>query len=79
MKPSDKEEAEWRAEFKRLGREAVRHKLHVGGFGLTRQGETAERWLWEQEVAAERRKKWIFAVIVATLSFIFIGIFVMFG
>ena len=38
---SDKQEAKWRDQFKKLGREAVRDKLHAGVYWRTRQGAVA--------------------------------------
>jgi hypothetical protein len=55
---SDKQEAKWRDQFKKLGREAVRDKLHAGVYWRTRQGTAAERWLREQEAAEDSANMW---------------------
>ena len=56
---SDKQEAKWRDQFKKLGRDAVRDKLHAGGYWRTRQSAVAERWLREQEAAEDSANKWV--------------------
>ena len=76
---TDREEAKWRAEFEKLGREAVRIAIIRGqGFSPNRKREVALLWLRDKEAAAERRErdtawyaKWTweaaFAVVVLTL------------
>ena len=62
---SDKQEAKWRDQFKKIGREAVRDKLHAGVYWRTRQGAVAERWLREQEAAEDSANKWVRAATIA--------------
>jgi predicted membrane-bound mannosyltransferase len=52
-----KEEAKLRAQFAKDGREAVRQKLYVGAYSLTREGEAAARWLREKEIEQEARER----------------------
>jgi hypothetical protein len=67
---SDKQVAKWRAEFERIGREAVRHKLHTGGW-RSRHIAAAEQWLREQEAAEDFANK---RVRVATIAAAVIGL-----
>jgi len=53
-----KEEAKWRAEFEKLGREAVRLGITRGqGFVPDRKRELALLWLREKEIEAEKRER----------------------
>jgi len=80
MQPNDKEEAKWRAEFEKLGRETVRVAIYRGqGFSPDRKRELAILWLREKEAAAESREreahwylKWTFdaAIAAAVLAFL---------
>ena len=82
--PSDIQEATWRAEFERLGRETVRVAICRGqGLSPDRKREVAILWLREREAATEEREraahwylKWTFAVAVlaATVSFIILAV-----
>jgi hypothetical protein len=54
-KSTAKEELKWRAEFKALGREAVRARSPAFQPHIKR--DLAVRWLREQELAAERRER----------------------
>jgi hypothetical protein len=74
--PTAKQKREWRAEFKRLGREAVRHQLNSGGIPLElrRKREVAMEWLREKERATEWREQWTFWIAVAILVLTIIGI-----
>ena len=82
--PSDTEEAEWRAEFERLGRETVRVAIYrAQGFSPDRKRELAVLWLREKEAATEEREraaywylKWTFvvAVLAATATFIILAV-----
>ena len=52
---TDREEAKWRAEFEKLGREAVRIAITRGqGFSPNSKREVALLWLRDKEAAAER-------------------------
>jgi hypothetical protein len=52
MQPSDNEEAKWRAEFEKLGRETVRIAIYRRqGFSPDRKRELALLWLQEKEAA----------------------------
>jgi hypothetical protein len=74
---SDKQETKWRDQFKKLGREAVRDKLHAGVYWRTRQGAAAERWLREQ--AAAEANKWVRAATIAGVAIAFFSLLMMFG
>jgi hypothetical protein len=65
-----REKRELRREFEQLGRESVRHKLHNGGFGVSRRADFALTWLGLQEAEDEKIKRWTLdaAVIAAALS-----------
>jgi hypothetical protein len=52
-----KEEAKLRAQFAKDGREAVRQKLYVGAYSLTREGDAAARWLRQKEIEQEARER----------------------
>jgi hypothetical protein len=67
-----KEERKWRAEFKTLGREAVRARSPALQPHTKR--DLAVRWLREQEVAAERRERGTFWIAVAILVLTVVGI-----
>jgi predicted anti-sigma-YlaC factor YlaD len=72
-----KEEANWRAEFEKLGREHVRARRYSG-----REREVARQWLRDKELEAEAREradhhylKWTFwavllALVVAILALV---------
>jgi len=49
------EERKWRAEFKTLGREAVRAQAQLRSFHPDLKHQLALRWLREQEIQAEDR------------------------
>ncbi len=75
--PSDIEEAKWRAEFEKLGRETVRVAILRGqGFTPDRKLEIAMLWLREREAATEGRAriahwylKWTFvAAVIAAIA-----------
>lgn len=82
--PSDTEEAKWRAEFEKLGRETVRVAIYRGqGFSPDRKRELAILWLREKEAATEQREradhwylKWTFvaAVLAAMVAFIILAL-----
>jgi hypothetical protein len=84
MPPNDKEEAKWRAEFEKLGREAVRLAITRGqGFVPERKRELALLWLREKEIEAERRErkaqwyaKWTLDAAIAAAMLAAIGIVV---
>jgi hypothetical protein len=76
---SDKQEAKWRDQFKKLGREAVRDKLHAGVYWRTRQGAAAERWLREQEAAEDSANKWVHAATIAGVMIALFSLLMMFG
>ena len=67
-----KEERKWRAEFKALGREAVRARSPAFQPHIKR--DLAVRWLREQELAAERRERGTFWIAVAILVLTVVGI-----
>jgi len=78
MQPNDKEEAKWRAEFEKLGRETVRVAIYRGQ-GFSPDRKLAILWLREKEAAAESREreahwylKWTFdaAIAAAVLAFL---------
>lgn len=52
-----KEEAKLRAQFAKDGREAIRQKLYIGAYSLTREGEAAARWLRQKEIEQEARER----------------------
>ena len=66
-----KEEHKWRAEFKALGREAVRARSPAFQPHIKR--DLAVRWLREQELAAERRERGTFWIAVAILVLTVVG------
>jgi hypothetical protein len=78
--PSDTEEAKWRTEFEKLGRETVRVAILRGqGFTPDRKRELAILWLREKEAAAEDRErdaywylKWTFVAATAAAVFSFV-------
>ena len=74
-----KQEAKWRDQFKKLGREAVRDKLHAGVYWRTRQGAVAERWLREQEAAEDSANKWVRAATIAGVVIALFSLLMMFG
>jgi hypothetical protein len=76
---SGKQEAKWRDQFKKLGYEAVRDKLHAGVYWRTRQGAAAERWLREQEAAEDSANNWVHAATIAGVVITLVGLFMMFG
>lgn len=56
--PSDIQEATWRAEFERLGRETVRVAIYRGqGLSPDRKREVAILWLREKELETEERER----------------------
>jgi hypothetical protein len=67
-----KEERKWPAEFKTLGREAVR--VRSPAFQPQIKRDLAIRWLREQELAAERRERGTFWIAVAVLVLTVVGI-----
>jgi hypothetical protein len=67
---SDKQVTKWRAEFEKIGREAVRHKLRTGGW-RSRHIAAAEQWLREQEAAEHSMNK---RVRIATIAAAVIGL-----
>ena len=67
-----KEEHKCRAEFKALGREAVRARSPAFQPHIKR--DLAVRWLREQELAAERRERGTFWIAVAILVLTVVGI-----
>ena len=75
----DKQEAKWRDQFKTLGREAVRDKLHAGVYWRTRQSAVAERWLREQEAAEDSANKWVHAATIAGVVIALFSLLMMFG
>jgi hypothetical protein len=82
--PSDIQEATWRAEFEKLGRETVRVAIYRGqGLSPDRKRELAILWLREREAATEGREraahwylKWTFvvAVLAATVALIILAV-----
>jgi hypothetical protein len=75
-----RERAKWRRDFKKLGRERVRHLVGIGGMaGGQRKNDAAVDWLRDQDKAAEGRDKWIFAVVVFSAIVGFITLLAMFG
>jgi hypothetical protein len=84
VQPSDKDEANWRAEFEKLGRETVRAAIFRGqGLSPGRKRELAVLWLREKEAASEDREhaaywyvKWTFvaAVVAAVAALVAIGL-----
>jgi hypothetical protein len=84
-KLTPKEEAKWRAEFEKLGREAVRIAVSRGqGFSPDRKRELAVLWLREKEIKTEDRGlaeyrylRWTFvAAVVAAIAAV-VGIVLM--
>ena len=81
------EEAKWRAEFKKLGRETVRVAIISGqGFSPDRKRELAILWLREKEAAAESRErdahwyaKWTWDAAFAAVVLTAIGILIALG
>jgi hypothetical protein len=74
---TDNERAKWRAEFEKLGREAVRIAISRGhGLSPHRKRELALLWLREKEIETEDRAsaenwylKWTFlAAVVAAVA-----------
>ena len=61
-----------RRDFKRLGREGVRDKLHSGGYGVGPRSDFARTWLCAQEAEDDKIKLWTLdaAVIAAAVSVI---------
>jgi hypothetical protein len=56
------EEREWRAEFERMGRQAVRDAMYIRpGVNPQRKYDLAQRWLREKEIEQERRNRRLFA------------------
>ena len=82
---TDKERAEWYAEFERLGREAVRIAISRGqGFSPNRKRALAVLWLREKELETEDRErvqlsylKWTFAAAVVAAFAAALGIVLM--
>jgi hypothetical protein len=81
------EEAKWRAEFEKLGRETVRVAI-IRGQGLSpdRKRELAILWLREKEAAAESRErdahwyaKWTWDAAFAAVVLTAIGILIALG
>ena len=83
--PSAAEDAKWRAEFEKLGREAVRLAIARGqGFVPERKRELGILWLREKEIEAEKREreahwylKWTFEAACAAAVIAFITLAVM--
>lgn len=75
---SDKHEAKWRDQFKKIGREAVRDKLHAGVYWRTRQGAAAVRWLREQEAAEDSANNWVRVAIIVGVVIAFVGLLMVF-
>jgi hypothetical protein len=81
------EEAKWRAEFEKLGRETVRVAIIRGqGFSPDRKRELAILWLREKEAAAESRErdahwyaKWTWDAAFAAVVLTAIGILIALG
>jgi hypothetical protein len=82
---TEKEEADWRAEFERLGREAVRQAayFHPGNLNPRRKYALALRWLHEKEIKQEARErnvawyvKWTWDAALAAAVLAAIGILV---
>jgi hypothetical protein len=76
---SDTEETKWRAEFKKLGREAVTYQAQFRSYHPDRKQELALLWLREREDEAERRERdahwyakwtWDAALAAAVLAFV---------
>jgi hypothetical protein len=84
---SDNEEANWRAEFEKLGRETVRIAIYRRqGFSPDRKRELALLWLREKEAATEDREraadwylKWTFDAALAAAVLAFISMLVLLG
>ena len=76
---SDRQEAKRRDQFKKLGRDAVRDKLHAGVYWRTRQGAAAQRWLGEQEAAEDSANKWVRAATIAGVAIALFSLFMIFG
>jgi hypothetical protein len=64
---TDHEEAKWRAEFKRRGREVVYEQARRDQFNPEKIERLAYQWLREQEAAAEWRKRATFWIAIAAL------------
>jgi hypothetical protein len=73
-----KQNARWRAQFARLGRERVQHLVEVGGIGPDRKREAAVRWLHHQEDGAERREKSTLTIAIVAAIIAFIGLLAVF-
>jgi hypothetical protein len=72
-----KEERKWRAEFKTLGREAVRAQFHH--FQPYIKRDLSVRWLREQEASDQRHKQLMRVAIAVGVVLAFIGILVAIG
>jgi len=70
------QQRKWRAEFERLGREAVRHELNTGGIPLElrRKRLAAVQWLREKKRMTEIREQGTFLIAVAILVLTIVGI-----
>jgi hypothetical protein len=80
------EEAKWRAEFEKLGRETVRVAIIRGQGFSPRKRELAILWLREKEAAAESRErdahwyaKWTWDAAFAAVVLTAIGILIALG
>jgi hypothetical protein len=74
--PTARQRPKWRAEFDRLGREAVRQELNSGGIPLElrRKHEVAAQWLREKEQMTERREQRTLWIAVPILVLPIVGI-----
>jgi hypothetical protein len=85
--PTTAEEAKWRAEFEKLGCEAVRLGITRGqGFVPDRKREVALLWLREKEIEADKRErnlawyaKWTLDAAIAAAVLAAIGILIALG
>jgi hypothetical protein len=73
---TEREEVEWRAEFARMGEEALRHMVNFNPGNLNPRSKRAlaQTWLREQKERAESRERWTFRIAVAILVLTIIGI-----